>query len=104
VDSRRLRSNTAAIHRVALGVPAQHSAREIGDARETRLLQHHRRLRRASARAADGDDRPVALELVLALAERAERDERGTRQMAELALEFVGLAHIDDLHLACMLF
>jgi len=46
----------SAFHREALSPPAQHPAREVRDLPEPGLPQHHRRLRRARAGAADGHD------------------------------------------------
>src|SRR6185437_7706990 len=49
----------AAFDAPALAAPAQHPARQVRDLAETRLLQDCRRMGRAAAGAADGDDRLV---------------------------------------------
>jgi hypothetical protein len=65
----------ATLDRIALRAPTQHAAIEIGDIGETRLLQNHRRLRRAAAGAANRDDRPVTLQFTSARGKLVLRDQ-----------------------------
>ena len=63
------------------------------------FLQHHGRLRRARARAADHDDRvcPCRFRAVL-LDQASQRNQLRSLDVPERAVEFVRLAHVDDLH------
>src|SRR5256886_2618155 len=91
-------SGLAAFDRIALGAPAQHAAREVGDAGKARVLQHDRGLRRARARTAHGDDGTVARKLARASGELPERNQLRAVNAPERAVIFVGLAHVDDLN------
>ena len=92
-----------ALDAAALGAPAQHAARQVGDVGEARLLQDRRGMRRAAAGAAHRDDRLVLGQLPGAGGELAQRHQRGAADMAQGTAEFGGLAHVEHVHLARVL-
>src|SRR5438477_2812478 len=78
--------------------PADHAAREVGDATEAQALEDHDRLGGSRARAAHGDDWALAVELSRALREIAEGKEPGALDVAERPRPFRRFTDIDDLH------
>src|ERR1700726_814131 len=97
-DAKYASLGAAAFDRVAFGAPAQHAAGQIRDVLEAGLLQDVGGLGRAAAGAAYRDDRPVMAQLGGALGQFAERDQDRVPDMPERPGEFLGLAHIEDLH------
>src|SRR5207249_7846360 len=93
----------AALDAETLRAPAQHAAGEIGDFLEARLAEEDGSLRRARPRAADGHHRLFLLQLLGAFHERAQGHETRAWDVAERAVEFIGLAHVDHLHVAQVL-
>src|ERR1700722_3718804 len=92
-------SERAALDAAALGTPAQHAARQVGDVGQAGLEQDRRGVRRAAAGAAYRDDRFVLRDLLGFGRELAQRHELRAADMAEWAGELVGLAHVEHMDL-----
>src|SRR5215472_16423307 len=87
----------AAFDGVALGAPAQHASRKIGDIAEAGLLQDDGGLRRTAAGAADGDNRTIARQLPSARGQFPERDQDRATDVSERPGELLQFADIEDL-------
>src|SRR5258706_3232798 len=84
--------------REPLVVPLAHAALQIRHALEPEADEDRRTGRAAYPRATDDDGRPflAALDLASALRQLLQRNQHGADDVAELAVELLGLAHVKD--------
>src|SRR5262245_38834379 len=87
---------------IAALVPGAHAAAHRGDLLEAELGERESGLARAAARAADEDDRVVAGGGLEGTGELGERQGLGACDVAQLADELVGLAHVDHADVAAV--
>ena len=83
------------------GAPAQHAAAQVGDLGEAGLAEHRGRARRARARAADGDDRPVARQVAEARLQLAQRQQQRAFDVAQAVAAFIGVGDSLVYHFQC---